>query len=69
MNAGTAPAEFARRCVAWSLDAALLALATLALCGSRLAAGVAQASQALDALSAGMERTMADQLLAGGTPI
>ncbi len=69
MNPDAVPADFTRRCVAWSLDAALLALATLALCGSRLAAGVAQASQALDALSAGMARTMADQLLAGGTPI
>lgn len=69
MNAGTAPAGFARRCVAWSLDATLLALATLALCRSRIEAGIAQASLALDAISGAMARTMADMLLAGGTPI
>ncbi len=69
MNAGAAPAEFARRCVAWSLDAALLALATLALSGRRIEAGIAQASQALDTLSGAMARTMADLLSAGGTPI
>lgn len=68
MNPGTAPAGFARRSVAWSLDAALLALATLALCWARIEAGLTQALQALDALSAGMARTMADMLLAGGTP-
>ena len=69
MNAGTAPAGFARRCVAWSLDAVPPALATLALCGPRIAAGTAQASQAFDALAGAMARTMADGLLAGGTPI
>ena len=69
MNAGAAPAEFARRCVAWSLDAALLALATLALCWQRIDAGIAQASQAFDALSGAMARTMADGLLAGSTPV
>lgn len=69
MNAGDAPAEFTRRCVAWSLDAALPALATLALCWRGIDAGIAQASQALDALSGAMARTMADGLLAGGTPV
>jgi len=69
VTAGTAPAGFARRGVAWSLDAALLALATLALCGSRIRAGLAQASQALDALSGAIAGLMADTLLAGGTPV
>ena len=69
MNAGTAPAGFARRCVAWSLDAVPPALATLALCGPRIAAGTVQASQAFDALAGAMARTMADGLLAGSTPV
>ena len=69
MTPGTTPAGFMRRCVAWSLDAALLGLATLALCISRIHAGIAQASQAFDALSGAMARTMANLLLDGGTPI
>ena len=44
-------------------------MATLALCGPRIAAGMAQASRAFDALAGAMARTMADGLLAGGTPI
>ncbi len=62
------PAPFARRCAAWSIDIAVVLLATAMLCMARIRDGGARIAAAFDALAQSMARAMAD-LLHGATPL
>ncbi|MCA0392996.1 MAG: RDD family protein [Proteobacteria bacterium] len=68
MNA-TMPARFAHRCAAWSLDAVVPGLATMALCWPRLSAGATRMTQALDQLSAALARAMDAMMMGTLTPL
>ncbi|HRN61615.1 MAG TPA: RDD family protein [Luteimonas sp.] len=63
-----APAAFLHRCAAWSIDMALLLVAVLLACASRIHDGVVRIAAAFDALVQSMARDMVDLLLPGGTP-
>ncbi len=62
------PAPFARRYAAWSIDIAVVLLATAMLCMARIRDGGARIAAAFDALAQSMARAMAD-LLHGATPL
>src|SRR5690606_20035726 len=62
------PAPFARRYVAWSIDIAVVLLATAMLCTACIRDGGARIAAAFDALAQSMARAMAD-LLHGATPL
>ena len=69
MSAPTAlPAGLLRRYLAWSLDMVVPVLATLALCGGRIAEAAARAAAALDAIARSLAGSMIDLLARGATP-